>query len=164
MKSLLLIRHAKSSWDNPGIRDFDRTLNERGLREAPMMANILVQRGIVPDLIVSSPAKRAYFTARFFAEAANVPEAAIERNQDIYEASVRDILEIISQLPDQMHVVYLFGHNPTFTDVANRFADDFIDNVPTCGIVHLETSAQRWSEMYEENTRLRACLFPKEIL
>jgi phosphohistidine phosphatase len=164
MKSLLLIRHAKSSWDNPGIRDFDRTLNERGLREAPMMANLLIQRGVLPDLMVSSPAKRAFSTARFFAEAAGKPESDIERNQNIYEASVRDILQIISQLPDHAHVVYLFGHNPTFTDVANRFADDFIDNVPTCGIVHLETSAERWSEMYEVNTRLRACLFPKEVL
>lgn len=164
MKSLFLIRHAKSSWDNPGIRDFDRGLNERGLREAPMMAGLLLQRGFTPDLIVSSPAKRAFSTARFFAEAFGHPEQNIERIPDIYEASVMDILHIIHKLPDAAQRVYIFGHNPTFTDVANRFADDFIDNVPTCGIVHLETEAERWADMYEDNTRLRACLFPKEVL
>jgi phosphohistidine phosphatase len=163
MKSLFLIRHAKSSWDTPGLRDFDRPLNERGLHEAPMMAQLLLQKGFKPDLLVSSPAKRAISTAKFFAHTFGIQDEAIVRQPSIYEASVRDILEIISNLPDAADVVLIFGHNPTFTDVANRFADDFIDNVPTAGIVYMESDAERWAEFYEVNTHVKGKFFPKEI-
>jgi phosphohistidine phosphatase len=164
MKSLLLIRHAKSSWDNPGLRDFDRPLNGRGLHEGPLMASLVRMRGVRPDLLVSSPAKRAMATARFFAVANEIPEEDIVREPGIYEAGVREILQIVSALPDSARTVFLFGHNPTFTDVSNRYADDFIENVPTCGVIHLESSADSWMEMCELNTRLRVCLFPREVL
>lgn len=164
MRTLFLIRHAKSSWDNPGIRDFSRPLNERGMHDAPSMAKMLAKRGVKPDLIVSSPAKRALTTALFFAEAFGLPGEQVQKEQDIYEAMPLDILRIISGLPDEAHTVLLFGHNPTFTEVANNFTEDFIDNVPTCGIVQIETKAERWQEMYEANSRVVACFFPKEVL
>jgi phosphohistidine phosphatase len=164
MRTLYLIRHAKSSWDNPGIRDFDRPLNERGLREAPKMADILQEQGLFPDLLVSSPAKRAISTARFFARAFQYTEDKIQQVPEIYEAYPRDILKIISELPNIAHKVLLFGHNPTFTDVANTFSNVWIDNVPTCGIVQIETSAENWNEMYEGNSKVICCYFPKEVL
>lgn len=163
MRTLFLIRHAKSSWDNPGLRDFNRPLNERGLREAPLMAQLLASRGIHPDLLVSSPAKRALTTALFFAEQFGIADEQVLREQDIYEAAPADILQIISQLPDSAGMVCLFGHNPTFTDVANRFSDNFIDNVPTCGIVQIESEAETWKTMYEGNSRVKAHFFPKEM-
>lgn len=164
MRTLFLIRHAKSSWDNPGLRDFDRPLNKRGLHDAPQMAKTLVKQGVKPDLLVSSPAKRALTTALFFAENFDIADEAVVREERIYEASPREILRIISQLPDSAQTVLLFGHNPTFTEVANHFTDDFIDNIPTCGIVQIESKADSWKEFSESDATVTACFFPKEIL
>lgn len=164
MRTLFLIRHAKSSWDSPGLRDFDRTLNDRGRHDAPLMAQVLVKQDVKPDLIVSSPAKRALSTARFFAHAFGIAEADIVQVPEVYEASPRDILQVIMQFPDAAHTVLLFGHNPTFTEVANYFSEAMIDNVPTCGIVQVESSADAWKKIYEDNARVKACFFPKEVL
>ena len=164
MKTLFLVRHAKSSWDNPGLRDFDRPLNERGQTDAPRMAQFIVKQGITPDLLVSSPAKRAITTALFFAEAFNKKPEEVVRETNIYEAYPQEILQIISRLPSDANTVMLFGHNPTFTDVANRFTEDFIENVPTCGIVKIMSNVEHWNELYEGNARVTACFFPKEVL
>jgi len=164
MRHLFLIRHAKSSWDNPGLRDFNRPLNERGMHDAPRMAKYLHKLQVQPGLIVSSPAKRALTTAQFFAAEFSVPDDRIQQEDSIYEAMPSDIQRIISGLPDEADTVLLFGHNPTLTEVSNLFTDDFIDNVPTCGIVHLVSTASSWAELYEDNTRIQACYFPKEVL
>lgn len=163
MRTLYLIRHAKSSWDNPGLRDFNRPLNDRGLREAPMMAQLLADQGVRPDLLVSSPAKRALSTALFFAEKFGIPDDQVLREQDIYEADPTDILRIIGHLPDRAGVVCLFGHNPTFTEVANRFTENFIENIPTCGIVQINSDVDQWNAVYEANSRVTARFFPKEL-
>lgn len=164
MKTLYLVRHAKSSWDHPGLRDFDRPLNERGQNDAPRMAQMLVKEGVNPDLLVASPAKRALTTAIFFAEAFHMEADGVQREPAIYEAFPQEILRIISDLPDSSHTVMLFGHNPTFTEVANRFTEDFIDNVPTCGVVKIASSAESWRALYEGNSKVTACYFPKEVL
>lgn len=164
MKTLLLIRHAKSSWDNPGLRDINRPLNERGLYDAPRMGRMIRSLGIKPDLLVSSPAKRALTTAQFFAAAFEIPDEAIAINPDIYEAHPTEIIRIIGALPNEAETVLLFGHNPTFTDVANRFTDDYIDNVPTCGVVHIVSTAPDWAAFSQVNSRIKACYFPKEVL
>jgi phosphohistidine phosphatase len=165
MRTLFLIRHAKSSWGNPGLRDFDRPLNSRGLHDAPKMAQLLAQQGVIPDLLVSSPAKRALTTAQFFAEAFKIDASEIQREANIYEAFPQEILRLISDLPETATTVLLFGHNPTFTEVANRFVEnDFLDNVPTCGIVKIISTATSWSSFYEGNSKVAACYFPKEVL
>lgn len=128
------------------------------------MAQLLASQGVVPDLLVSSPAKRALTTALFFAEQFSIPDNQVVREQDIYEADPIDILRIISQLPDAATTVCLFGHNPTFTDVANRFTENFIDNIPTCGIVRIESDVDQWNAVYEGNSRVTARFFPKELL
>ncbi|MCC6413412.1 MAG: histidine phosphatase family protein [Saprospiraceae bacterium] len=164
MRTLYLIRHAKSSWDNPGLRDFNRPLNERGQRDAPLMAALIAKMGIKPDLIVSSPARRAITTAQYFADALGIADDDIVRNQEIYEAYPQEILRLISELPEKSETVFMFGHNPTFTDVANRFSDDFIENIPTCGIVRIESPADSWRSFYEGNARVIAQYFPKAVL
>jgi phosphohistidine phosphatase len=164
MRTLFLIRHAKSSWDNPALRDFERPLNNRGLITAPRMAQFLLKEGVKPDLLVSSPAKRAISTALFFGNTFGVADAQIVRNEDIYEASVVTMLRLISQLPDSAQTVFMFGHNPTFTELANGFTDSLIENVPTCGIVRIQSNADNWRSMYEGNARVTATYFPKEVL
>ena len=164
MRTLYLIRHAKSSWDHPGLRDFDRPLNPRGRKTAPKMAQLLVKDKVNPDLLVRSKEKRALTTAIFFAEAFDIKSDDIQLDQDIYEAIPHTIHKIISALPDDANTVFLFGHNPTFTEVANEFTDDFIDNVPTCGIVKIMSSAENWASFYEGNSKVTARFFPKEVL
>jgi phosphohistidine phosphatase len=164
MRTLFIIRHAKSSWEDTSKRDFDRPLNERGLRVAPKMAALLKNKGVDPDLLVSSPAKRALNTALIFAKAFGIPDSEVAQREEIYEASVQDLLRLISSLPDTAQTVLLFGHNPTLTDLANRFTDDYIANIPTCGIVKVDTAAISWDKMYEGNSRVVAKYFPKETL
>lgn len=164
-KTLYLIRHAKSSWGNPGLRDHDRPLNERGLHDAPKMAVFLAENAANPDLIISSTAKRALTTALFFADTFQIPEENVRREAAIYEAHPSDVLNIIHALPDTESSVMVFGHNPTFTSLANVFSEDtFIENVPTCGIVKIVSTADSWKTMYEGNAKVVACYFPKEVL
>lgn len=164
MRTLYLIRHAKSSWDNPTLRDFQRPLNDRGLAVAPKMANILLKEKEIPDLLVTSPARRALDTARFFAVVNGFTDDQLHREEEIYEASPVALLRVISRLPESAGRVFLFGHNPTFTDVANLFAAQPIDNIPTCGIVRIDTTAAYWSEMYEGNARVVKTWFPKDVI
>ncbi len=164
MKTIFLIRHAKSSWDNPAMRDFERPLNERGLRDAPFMADVLKKTGAEPDLIVTSPAKRAATTAGFFGRAFGINEADFQVEQTIYAAEPRDISDIIAGLPESVETVLIFGHNPTFTDVANGFSKKWIENVPTCGIVRIEGAVEKWAEFSSENASVTAVFFPKQFL
>ncbi|RMD75414.1 MAG: hypothetical protein D6818_01735, partial [Bacteroidetes bacterium] len=112
MKHLYLIRHAKSSWDYPELRDIERSLNKRGRRDAPFMASLLHGKGVRPDLLLSSPATRAYSTAVYFAEALGYPVEQIRVEPVIYHGGEDDILALVRGLDDQLGTVLLFGHNP----------------------------------------------------
>ena len=165
MKTLFLVRHAKSDWSDAGLADFDRPLNHRGERDAPQMAAYLLGRGRVPQMIVSSPAKRAYTTARVFAERFEIPENDISLREDLYEAPTRVVLEAIRELPDHVDRAAIFGHNPSLTYVVQQFADEYVDNVPTCGVAVIQGEVASWSEMVPETgPQLRELLIPKEIL
>jgi phosphohistidine phosphatase len=161
VKNLFLIRHAKSSWAELGAKDFDRVLDERGHRDAPNMAKILRGMGIMPDLIVSSPAKRAITTAQYFAKELGIPFEKIDLQPDIYEASESDLLHVIRQISDSAQVVLLFGHNPTLTYFPNRYSEDLIDNVPTCGIVQLTMNSDNWSNFNEKIVSKKGFWYPK---
>ncbi len=145
MKHLTLVRHAKSSWTNPSLDDFDRPLNPRGLRDAPRMAERFAETEPVPDLIVSSPAARARATAEHFAEALDFGGGAVAYNDRLYHASSHGILEVIADQDDAHRHVVLFGHNPGLTNLANLVADAGIDNVPTTGVVRLELGITEWT-------------------
>lgn len=162
MRTLFLIRHAKSSWSFPGLSDFDRPLNERGEQAAPMMAGILAKSGAIPQLLVTSPAKRAYTTACYFADQFGISHSEIVQELSIYESSTNTLLRLIQQLPSTATTVCMFGHNPTFTDFVNHFSKRFIDNIPTCGMVKLECSAPDWSGLSPENTQVVDIFFPRE--
>ena len=161
MKSLFLIRHAKSSWEDPSLRDFDRPLNPRGLRDAPFMSKLLKGKGVVVDQIVSSPANRAFSTAKYFAEAFGIDAADIMQRKEIYEAYPEDVLEIVKELPKQVNVALVFGHNPTFTSLANQFGE-YLSNVPTCGIVRIDANIDDWADFSIKTAQRTAFHYPKQ--
>lgn len=162
MKKAIFVRHAKSSWADPSLRDFDRPLNKRGKRDAPFMAKVLRGKLQELDLIVASPANRAFTTATYFAEAFDIPVSGIRQEKELYHAYPSDILELVQQLDDKVDTVLVFGHNPAYTDFANRFTKDYIDNVPTCGIFQLEANILEWSDFDESTARLTAFFYPRQ--
>lgn len=162
MKKAIFIRHAKSSWADPSLRDFDRPLNKRGLRDAPFMAKLLKGKLDQLDLILASPANRAFTTATYFAEAFDIPVTNIRQEKKLYHAYPDEILKTVQELEDDIDTVLVFGHNPGFTDIVNQFTRNYIDNVPTCGICQIEASVQSWSDFDESNARLTAFYYPKQ--
>lgn len=163
MKSLLLVRHAKSSWDNPGMRDIQRPLGPRGKRDAPRMAGLVREKGHLPDKLVSSSAQRAHDTAAYFARALDMDQWDILIKDEIYEALPDQLQEVVVKLDDEWDTVAMFGHNPGFTIYANRFSEGFrFDNVPTCGIVLIRAEVDHWSDFLPGNARIIEWYFPKE--
>ncbi len=146
MKRLMLARHAKSSWANPGQEDIDRPLNDRGERNAPEMGRRMLERGEVPDVVVSSPARRALATARLMAAELGIPREDIVIEDALYEASVQTWITVIAALPAGADAVLMVGHNPTLTDLANLLCREVqIDNIPTCGVLRLDYDLRKWA-------------------
>lgn len=165
MKTLYLIRHAKSSWkDAATLSDAQRPLNERGKRDAPFMGKVLHQKRFMPDLWLSSPAVRALKTARIIAEQTGADKDRIVLRPEIYEASPYGILSIVQGLDDAAQSAVLFGHNPAFTEVVNWYADSPLLNLPTCGIAAIEFPIQHWNQATYDNGRLLWVDIPKNYL
>ena len=144
MKTLLLIRHGKSSWDNTALKDFDRPLNDRGKKNAPEMASRLLKKKIDIDLFVSSPAKRAKTTAILFAREFKKNEEKIIFEPQLYNADSENFYDVISKLNDKYKSVAIFSHNPGITDFANLLTEVRTDNIPTCGIFVLQIDIENW--------------------
>ncbi len=147
MKKLYLIRHAKSSWDNPSLDDFDRPLNGRGEKDAPKMGKRLKKNGVVPDLIISSTALRAYKTALVIANEVNYEQERIFPLDELYHASPDMMLEVLQHTADNIQSLFLFGHNPGLTDFANRLSTTHIDNIVTCGVYALQWDVSAWKDV-----------------
>jgi phosphohistidine phosphatase len=162
MKRLLLLRHAKSSWDQPDLPDFDRPLNKRGKRDAPLMASRLRERGEKPELILSSPAERAIKTARVVAEELGIMKKKVVANNEIYLASADELLIILRGLDESYNRVLLCGHNPGITNLCNFLADLKIDNIPTCGVVCLDMIIDSWSGLGQASGTLVYFDYPKK--
>ncbi|MCO4291409.1 histidine phosphatase family protein [Solitalea sp. MAHUQ-68] len=145
MKTLYLIRHAKSDKSISNVSDFDRPLNERGIKDAPSMGKILAKKITQPELIISSPALRAITTAKLFAEQLDYPEERIRLCNEIYEASVSTLLKLVNELGDETSIVIMFGHNPGLTDFFNYLTDNDLLNLPTCGIVKIDFDLESWT-------------------
>ena len=147
MKTLLIVRHAKSSWDNPSLSDFDRPLNDRGHNDAPRMGKRLKEKDLTPDIIISSPANRAFTTSKIIAESIGFPVSSIVTNRNLYHATEDEILDVVHSLNEKTDVVMLFGHNPGLTDFVNSITKSHIDNIPTCGIVACKFKVDRWKDI-----------------
>jgi phosphohistidine phosphatase len=144
-RTLTLLRHAKSSWSDPVLRDFDRPLNKRGQRDAPEMGRRLKGRGIRPSLIVTSPAVRALATARAVAEALGYPDELIQLEPGLYHASPDAILRIVAAQDDAHRHILVCGHNPGLTDLASRLVGTDVGNLPTAAVLSVAGDAEDWA-------------------
>lgn len=147
MKKLFLIRHAKSSWSDPTVSDYNRKLNKRGKRDAPFMALKLAESGAQPDAVISSPAKRARKTAGFMASAVGYPENKIKYDEQIYSASSEDLYRVLRSIDDSLEQIFFVGHNFAITDLAEELTGTEIVNIPTSGIVAMNCNISTWREI-----------------
>ena len=161
-RRLVLVRHAKSSWDYAELADFERPLSPRGRRDAPAMAQRLAAEIKPPLRLVSSPALRAITTAHAFAEALDVPREQIRLEPRIYEATAPALLEVVRQLDPADNQVLLFGHNPGFSDLAVLLADSPIAEMPTCAVLRLRLKVNAWSEVEPGEAAIESYDFPKK--
>jgi phosphohistidine phosphatase len=161
MKQLILIRHAKSDWGNANLSDFDRPLNERGKRDAPVMAQRLVDKKITIDAFVASPAKRAAKTAKIFAEIFNRKKEDILFIEKLYLADPPVFFDVIASLSDKFNSVAVFSHNNGLTDFANLLTDLRIDNIPTCGIFAVSAQCNTWADFKNAPKEFLSFDYPK---
>ncbi len=146
MKTLLLVRHAKSDWDASGLPDFDRPLNERGKKDAPVMAARLQEKKIPLDGFIASPAKRAAKTAKIFAEEYRLSKQDIRFMEELYLPAAGVFYSVIEQTDDTLQHIAIFSHNNGITDFANELTSARIDNIPTCGIFALKIHCDSWKD------------------
>lgn len=161
MKTLFLVRHAKSSWDDPALADKDRPLNERGKRDAPKVGERLAKAGAKPDLILSSPAKRALTTAEIIARKLGYKRKNIVVDDRLYAVESEILLDVIHQLDDGAECVMLFGHNPELTKLAHRLSGK-ICHMPTCAVAELTFDVKLWKRIGEVSPSMVAVGHPRE--
>lgn len=154
------MRHAKSSWDDPTLRDFDRPLNKRGLKTAPFMGKLMKQKNINPDLILSSPAKRAACTAELVKEHGNL-SAEISYEKRIYDASAYDLLTVLSSIDDSIESLLLVGHNPGLEDLL-RVLTGQTHRMPTAALAKISLNINAWQQISENFGKLEFLIKPKE--
>jgi len=161
MKTLFLIRHAKSSWDNTALADKDRPLNDRGKRDAPKAGERLAKRRVKPDLILSSPATRALATAEIIAKKLDYKRRNIVVDDRLYAVEAEELLDVIRQLDDSAERVMLIGHNPELTELAHRLSSK-ITHLPTCAVAEFTFDAKSWSRIGKDKPAKVALDYPKQ--
>jgi phosphohistidine phosphatase len=163
MKTLYIVRHAKSSWDEPGLTDHDRPLNTTGIKKTKLVIEYLQNKNVMPDLIISSSARRAKDTAFQIADGIGYPPSEIVIDKNMYHASADTIFNELFALPDDIQSVMIFGHNPTLTYFVNQFLEPPIVNLPTTGVVAVEFATNKWTEIGSAKYRNRFTVFPKML-
>ena len=161
-KRLTLLRHAKSSYRDFGSSDHDRPLSPRGERDAPAMGRRQPDRGVRPSLILTSTAVRARQTARLFAQAIGYPLEFIQSERELYLAEPETILEIVSLQDNSFNAITVCGHNPGITELACKLSRTHIDNVPTSGIVILDSDIDTWENVEQARWTLVQFDYPKK--
>ena len=161
MKTLLLVRHAKSDWGNPALEDFERPLNERGKRDAPAMAKRLLGKKIPIDAIISSTAKRAAKTAKAFAEAYQLKKSRLFFTDELYMAGDAAFYTTVENADDKFESLALFSHNPGITYFANEMTNARIDNIPTCGVFAIKVNTDTWKDFKKATKEFWFFDYPK---
>jgi len=162
LKILTIIRHAKSSWKDNSISDKNRPLNRRGKRDAPLMGERIQEHGIRPSLIVSSPATRAWTTAKIIAEAINYPREFLQKEDTLYLASLHELLDVVVAQDNGFNNLMLVGHNPGMTDFANFLVPGLTNNLQTAGVVSVQIDQDDWSLYERPATELLGHDWPKK--
>jgi phosphohistidine phosphatase len=163
MKTLYIVRHAKSSWEFTGLGDHERPLMEKGRQRTSLITEYLKKNNVSPDLLISSHATRAFDTAVLIAQAIGYPPESIRINKMFYHANEEDIFDEICEVPDTVQSLMIVGHNPTFTDFANQFLDSKIEWLPTSGVVSVSFNTERWEKIMETKSSLNFIIFPKKL-
>lgn len=163
-RQLIIVRHAKSCWDDPGLDDFDRPLNGRGKRNAPEMGRRLQRSGIQPDLMISSPALRALKTARAIARELAYPKSAIRTDFDLYMAGAATLLRVLRGQDDHHRSIMLFSHNSGITDFANLLSSYYLDNLPTAGLLGLSFQADSWADLAPGSGQFGFYDYPRNLV
>lgn len=163
LRRLYIIRHAKSSWNNPMLSDYDRPLNDRGERDAPMMGKRLKSLNIKPDIIISSTAKRAAQTAKKISKEIDYDINTIKWVEKLYHCIPTVFEEVLYELDDDVESVFIVAHNPGITDFVNNLSSAFqTNNMPTCGIVGAEFELREWSEFSRVDKKIILFEYPKK--
>ncbi len=160
-KILYLVRHAKSSWSDASLADRDRPLNKRGRRSAPDMGRRLAAEGHQPELIISSPARRAFSTAIKIAKEVGLKKSEIIKDESLYFSGTSSMLNLLETLDDRYQKVMIVGHNPAMTSLLNILCDSPIHNMPTCAIAVISFDMESWSGLSMEGGEMLAYDFPK---
>jgi len=163
MKTLYVMRHAKSSWGEPGLDDFDRPLLEKGKKRTKDVIDFLLKKKVTPGLILSSPAVRAIETARIMAFGLNIPQESIREEKLIYTSESERLEDLFYDLPGSIDSLMLIGHNPAMTNFVNNFIEQKIDVLPTSGVVGLEFDTDDWSGIISKKPVLKFMIFPKML-
>lgn len=163
MKQLIILRHAKSSWEDPKIKDVDRPLIQKGKNRTMLIAEYMMNNGIQPQLIISSPAVRAFDTAEIIAMALNVDLSLIIQNPDLYFVDVEKYHEIVFSMSDDLQSLLIVGHNPMITEFCNSFLGSPIDNMPTSGLCVVSFDTDRWSLITTSSCKVDHLVFPKKL-
>ena len=161
MKTLYVLRHAKSSWENHRQTDFERCLNERGLMDAPRIGKLMSRQNFIPELIISSPATRAKLTAEIVKDAANF-QIEIHFDRRIYEATSENLFEVISGVPHEIEGLLLVGHNPGLETLVGSLTGEF-HSMPTAALAVIDIATEEWKEINSTVGKLRKLFVPKEI-
>ena len=162
-KTLYLVRHAKSSWKHTGLSDSRRPLNKRGKHDAPLMGKTLRNRSEIPQLLISSPAKRALNTAKLFAEEFNFPKEKIKISESLYMAFGVDFYDVIMKCDDGLRSIMLFSHNPGITDFVNMISGSDIENIPTSGTVRIDFDIASWKDIKKTKGEIKFFVSPKKL-
>ena len=160
MKTLYMVRHAKSSWKHDVI-DHQRPLKGRGKRDCKLVSEKVKQDVKPPQLIISSDANRALSTAKYFKEVFNISDKKFKTDHDLYDFGGQNVMRIIKELDDSLDKVMIVGHNHAFTSIVNMLGDDHINNVPTCGFIVLEFEVDSWKDV--KSGKLVTKIFPREL-
>lgn len=162
-RTLVMIRHAKSSWANPLQSDFERPLNDRGEQDAPMMGERLKKMNIIPDLLIASTAKRAKQTAKKIAKAIGYDEDKIQWEEKLYHCIPQVFEEVLYEIDDNVRSVFIVAHNPGITDFVDQLSPDFsLDSMPTCGIVGAKMQAAHWTDLNSAKWKVFLFEYPKK--
>lgn len=160
MKTIILVRHGKSSWKYDVI-DAERPLKQRGKEDSKLVSNALLKHQISSDKIFSSPAKRALNTCKIFAKTLQIPENEIKIIDNLYDFGGQNVINFIKSLDNDYKTVMIFGHNHAFTSISNIFGDKYIDNLPTSGLVVINFEVDLWKNIDQGKTLLT--IFPRDL-
>ncbi len=163
MKTLYLLRHAKSSWKYDDLSDIDRPLNKRGKENAPKIGQYLKKKKVNPQIIISSPSKRTLSTAEIISNEIGYKEKNLRIEMKLYAANLNDLIELVNKLGDNLNEVMLVGHNPSFTLAVEYFSGELLENLPTCGCAKIDFAVNTWRKVGKNNGKIKFLISPKSI-